>query len=66
MDHEQHAQTNSAKLPRRRFLREAMLTTVASGFASTFVSGCNVTTGHQASTSFGVDSLSTTVPRGHR
>jgi len=57
MDHELHAQTSFAKLPRRRFLREAMLTTVASGFASTFVSACHITSGHEASTSFGVDTM---------
>ena len=57
MDHELHVQTSSAKLPRRRFLRDAMLTTAASGFASTFVSACNITSGHVASTSLGVDTM---------
>ena len=57
MDDELHAQTSSAKLPRRRFLRDAMLTTVASGFASTFVSACHATSGHEASTSLGVDTM---------
>jgi hypothetical protein len=54
MDRELHAQT---KLPRRRFLRDTMLTTVASAFASPFVSACQVTSGREVSTSLGVDTM---------
>lgn len=55
MDHEPHARTSSAKLPRRRFLRDAMLTTVASGLAPTFVSACHATSGHK--TTLAVDTM---------
>ena len=57
MDHEPDSKSQPAHLPRRRFLRDALLTTVASGLAPTVLSGCQVTSGREALASAKSDTM---------
>ncbi len=55
MSHEPPAQTESDKLPRRRFLGDALTAATVACLPQGFWSGCQATTGSMASTAAGAD-----------